>query len=131
MCHVLEKFKVEQDKIKIDSGENAIFEAKLDALNKRVIHLEQLLGNVMDLGVEIKSSVKKAKDPYVLIDRMADRLANLDGAAEDTTPIQTTTSSTTKEKETDSQQQQQQQQQSKSSNRVFGRKSGGRSRSKK
>eukprot|EP00934_Nitzschia_sp_Nitz4_P003373 Nitzschia sp. Nitz4//scaffold79_size90958//48909//50729//NITZ4_005028-RA/size90958-processed-gene-0.92-mRNA-1//1//CDS//3329558258//3363//frame0 len=83
IIHVLEKFKVEQDKIKIDSGENAIFEAKLDALNKRVIHLETMLGSVMDLGVELKASVKKAKDPYTLIDRLADRLSNLDNAAEE------------------------------------------------
>jgi ankyrin repeat protein len=82
IIHVLEKFKVEQDKIKIDAGENAIFEAKLDAMNKRVVHLEKLLGQVMDLGVEIKGSVKKAKDPFVLIDRMADRLATLDGSIE-------------------------------------------------
>jgi ankyrin repeat protein len=83
VIHVLEKFKVEQDKIKIDAGENAIFEAKLDAMNRRVVHLEKLLGQVMDLGVEIKGSVKKAKDPYVLIDRMADKLANLDGSIDD------------------------------------------------
>jgi len=85
IIHVLEKFKVEQDKIKIDSGENAIFEAKLDGLNKRVIQLEKMLGAAMDLGVEIKGSVKKAKDPYTLIDRMADKLANLDGAATEET----------------------------------------------
>lgn len=82
IIHVLEKFKVEQDKIKIDSGENAIFEAKLDALNKRVIQLEKMLGNAMDLGTELKASVKKAKDPYTLIDRIGDRLSNLDNAVE-------------------------------------------------
>lgn len=103
IIHVLEKFKVEQDKIKIDSGENAIFEAKLDALNKRVVHLERLLGNVMDLGVEMKGSVKKAKDPYILIDRIADRLANLDGPID--TDIRSETRSEAK------------------SSRVFGRKS--------
>jgi ankyrin repeat protein len=112
IIHVLEKFKVEQDKIKIDSGENAIFEAKLDALNKRVVHLEKLLGNVMDLGAEIKTSVKKAKDPYVLIDRMADRLANLDGSTDDST--------TARSKDTETK------------SRVFGRKSATRgTRSKK
>ncbi|KAL3924199.1 MAG: hypothetical protein SGILL_001190 [Bacillariaceae sp.] len=83
IIHVLEKFKVEQDKIKVDAGENAIFEAKLDAMNKRVVHLEKLMGQVMDLGVELKGSVKKAKDPYVLIDRLADRLANLDGSIDE------------------------------------------------
>ncbi|KAL3913283.1 MAG: hypothetical protein SGARI_000732 [Bacillariaceae sp.] len=88
IIHVLEKFKVEQDKIKVDAGENAIFEAKLDAMNKRVVHLEKLMGQVMDLGVEIKGSVKKAKDPYVLIDRIADRLANLDGSIDE--PISNT-----------------------------------------
>jgi ankyrin repeat protein len=81
IIHVLEKFKVEQDTIKLDSGENAVFEAKLDALNRRVIHLERMLGAAMDLGVEIKQSVKKAKDPYTLIDRIADRLSTLDGSS--------------------------------------------------
>jgi hypothetical protein len=111
IIHVLEKFKVEQDKIKIDSGENAIFEAKLDALNKRVVHMERLLGNVMDLGAEIKGSVKKAKDPYILINRIAERLANLDGA------VDHSTGGTSNETETKS--------------RVFGRKPAGRSRTKK
>jgi ankyrin repeat protein len=81
IIHVLEKFRVEQDKIKLDSGENAVLEAKLEALNKRVIHLERMLGSAMDLGVEIKQNIKKAKDPYSLIDRMADRLATLDGSS--------------------------------------------------
>ena len=81
IIHVLEKFRLEQDKIKIDSGENAVLEAKLEALNKRVIQLERMLGSAMDLGVEIKQSIKKAKDPYSLIDRMADRLATLDGSS--------------------------------------------------
>jgi ankyrin repeat protein len=112
IIHVLEKFKVEQDKIKIDSGENAIFEAKLDALNKRVINMEKMLGSAMDLGLEIKGSVKKAKDPYMLIDRIADRLANLDGAVDD--------SSAGRPKETETK-----------TSRVFGRKSGSRTRSKK
>jgi ankyrin repeat protein len=109
IIHVLEKFKVEQDKIKIDSGENAIFEAKLDALNKRVNHLEKLIGNVMDLGVELKGSVKKAKDPYVLIDRMADRLANLDGVVDDSTAAKSETKGS----------------------RVFGRKAGTRTKGRK
>jgi ankyrin repeat protein len=87
IIHVLEKFKVEQDKIKIDAGENAIFEAKLDAMNKRVVQLEKMLGQLMDLGVEIKGSVQKAKDPYGLIDRIADRLANLDGEIEESVTV--------------------------------------------
>ena len=78
IIQVLEKFKVEQDKIKVDSGENAVLEHKLDQLSKRVVVLEKLLANVMELGTDIKTSVKKAKDPYILIDKMADRLANLD-----------------------------------------------------
>jgi ankyrin repeat protein len=78
IIHVLEKFKIEQDKIKVDSGENAVLEQKLDQLNKRVVAMEKMLGSVMDLGAELKGSVKKAKDPYILIDMIADRLAGLD-----------------------------------------------------
>ena len=83
IIQVLEKFKVEQDKIKIDSGENAVVDAKLDHLGKRVIALEKILASVMDIGAELKGNVKKAKDPYVLIDKLADRLANLDVPAEE------------------------------------------------
>ena len=83
IIQVLEKFKVEQDKIKVDSGENAVLEHKLDQLSKRVVVLEKLLANVMEMGTDIKASVKKAKDPYILIDKMADRLANLDMPIED------------------------------------------------
>ncbi|KAL3940673.1 MAG: hypothetical protein SGBAC_004838 [Bacillariaceae sp.] len=88
IIHVLEKFKVGQDKIKNETGENAIIEAKLDALTRRVMHLEKLVGNAMDMGVEIKGCVNNAKDPYLLIDRMADRLANLD-VFEDLEPVAT------------------------------------------
>jgi len=80
MIQILQKFKVEQDKLQIKSGENSIFEAKLDAMNKRVAHLEKLLENVMDLGVEIKGDVRNAKDPYELIERIADGLITLDGS---------------------------------------------------
>ena len=83
IIQVLEKFKVEQDKIKVDSGENAVLEHKLDQLSKRVVVLEKLLANVMEIGSDIKASVKKAKDPYILIDKMADRLANLDMPVDD------------------------------------------------
>lgn len=86
VIHILEKFKAEQDQIMLDSGENAVFEAKLDALNKRVIQLEHMLGSAMDLGVELKQSVRKAKDPYTLIDRIADRLSTLDGSSPDVSP---------------------------------------------
>mmetsp|Transcript_14209 Transcript_14209/g.34260 ORF Transcript_14209/g.34260 Transcript_14209/m.34260 type:complete len:623 (-) Transcript_14209:1777-3645(-) len=82
IIHILEKFKVDQDKIMIEAGENTIFEAKLEAMNNRVAHLERLLGQVMEIGVEIKQNIKKARDPYVLIDHMADRLANLDEAVD-------------------------------------------------
>jgi len=92
MIQILQKFKVEQDKLQIKSGENSIFEAKLDAMNKRVAHLEKLLENVMDLGVEIKGDVRNAKDPYELIERIADGLITLDGST-----IVSTTSTTSNE----------------------------------
>ena len=76
--NILEKFKTEQDKIKIDCGENSYFDSKLDAMNKRVLRLEKLLGSVMEFGVELKGNVKTAKDPYTLIEKVADRLITLD-----------------------------------------------------
>jgi len=80
MIQILQKFKVEQDKLQIKSGENSIFEAKLDAMDRRVAHIERLLGNVIDIGVEIKGSVGNTKDPYELIEKIADRLITLDGS---------------------------------------------------
>jgi ankyrin repeat protein len=87
IIHVLEKFKLEQDKFKNSSGENSLFEAKLDQLNLRVAQLEKMLGSAMDLGSELKGSIKKAKDPYVLIDKIADRLAHLDVSIEESAEI--------------------------------------------
>ena len=58
--------------------------------------METLLGNVMDLGTELKANVKKAKDPYVLIDQLADRLSNLDlPAGEQSTMTATSTTTPT------------------------------------
>ena len=94
---VLEKFKAEQDKIKGDSSETTKLEQKLDQLSRRVVVMETLLGNVMDLGTELKANVKKAKDPYVLIDQLADRLSNLDlPAGEQSTKTATSTSTPTR-----------------------------------
>mmetsp|Transcript_25693 Transcript_25693/g.56345 ORF Transcript_25693/g.56345 Transcript_25693/m.56345 type:complete len:614 (+) Transcript_25693:95-1936(+) len=80
IIHILQKFKQEQDKLKADSGENCILEAKLEAMGTRVEHLEKLLRQVMDIGHEIKGGVKRGKDPIVLVNRLADRIIALDGS---------------------------------------------------
>mmetsp|Transcript_33572 Transcript_33572/g.79165 ORF Transcript_33572/g.79165 Transcript_33572/m.79165 type:complete len:483 (+) Transcript_33572:475-1923(+) len=79
IVQILQKFKKEQDKIQIQSGENYILEEKLDAMHKRVEHLEKLLEQVMEIGHEIKGSAKRGKDPYAVVNKLADRLITLDG----------------------------------------------------
>lgn len=78
IIEILQKFKVEQDKLQLESSENSVFEVKLEAMEKRVAHLEKLLGNVVDLGAEIKGNVGNVRDPHELIETIADRLITLD-----------------------------------------------------
>ena len=81
IINLLQQFKEEQDKIKKPSGENSVLERDLDAMNKRVEQLENMLGQVVNIGHELKSGVGKVRDPRVLIERLCDRLIALDGAA--------------------------------------------------
>mmetsp|Transcript_13061 Transcript_13061/g.30780 ORF Transcript_13061/g.30780 Transcript_13061/m.30780 type:complete len:613 (-) Transcript_13061:1593-3431(-) len=78
LIDVLKRFKQEHDKLKRQSGENAILEGRLEALDERMGKLENMLGQCVYLGYEIKSGVGKVKDPHVLIERIADRLIALD-----------------------------------------------------
>ena len=75
---VLEKFKMEQDKIKSDSGENVILESKLYAIMQRVLTLEQALNNVANLGKDLKENMKKSKDPNAVLSKFADKLSAID-----------------------------------------------------
>jgi len=77
---VLEKFKAEQDKIKVDNGENAILETKVAQLTQRVVSLEFALGEIANLGKELRFNAKKSKDPNLLLAKVADKLAALDVA---------------------------------------------------
>jgi len=80
IIHLLKKFKEEQDKIKHESGENTVLEAKLAATNDRVEYLERLIGQVVDAGHEIKSGLTRGKDSHSLMNKLADRLIGLDGS---------------------------------------------------
>mmetsp|Transcript_16321 Transcript_16321/g.37438 ORF Transcript_16321/g.37438 Transcript_16321/m.37438 type:complete len:614 (-) Transcript_16321:1710-3551(-) len=80
IIRILKKFQAEQEKIKKESDGNAILEAKLDAMNKRVEQMENLLEHVTDIGHELKAGVGRVKDPHILIERLADRLIALDGS---------------------------------------------------
>ncbi|VEU34611.1 unnamed protein product [Pseudo-nitzschia multistriata] len=78
IIHILKKFKEEHDKVKEKSGQTGISETKLDAMTKRVDHLEKLLGQVSDIGHEIKGGIKRGKDPLLLVNRLAEKLIALD-----------------------------------------------------
>lgn len=79
LIHILKKFKQEHDKVKMESGENANLETRMDIMDKRLGKLETMLGEVVYLGHEIKSGIGRVKNPHVLIERIADRLIALDG----------------------------------------------------
>jgi len=81
IVNVLEKFKKEQDKIKVDSGENGILEEKIGKLTDRVEQLEITLARVGDIGASIKHDIHKNKDPYDILEKMADKLLALDELA--------------------------------------------------
>lgn len=80
IVNVLEKFKKEQDKIKVDSGENGILESKIATLTDRVEHLELTLARVGDIGSSIKHDIHKNKDPYDILEKMADKLLSLEAS---------------------------------------------------
>lgn len=75
---VLEKFKLQQDKIKTENGENAALEAKLSLMTTRVIALEQALSTVANLGKDLKYNAKKSKDPTALLEKFAEKLSTID-----------------------------------------------------
>lgn len=78
IVNVLEKFKKEQDKIKVDSGENGILEQKITKLTDRVETLEMTLARVGDIGASIKHDIHKNKDPYDILEKMAEKLLALE-----------------------------------------------------
>lgn len=75
---VLEKFKLEQDKIKVSSEENSAVEAKLAAMTERVLALEASIASMANLGKDLKANMKKTKDPLSLLSRFADKLSSID-----------------------------------------------------
>lgn len=82
IIQILEKFKTEQDRIKKETGENSLLEKQLDIMDKRVEHLENMLAAVVNLGHELKGGIGRTRD-HRLIERLADRLIELDGSPVD------------------------------------------------
>jgi ankyrin repeat protein len=83
---VLEQFKKEQDKIKVDSGENAAMESQVNGLVDKVSQLEKTLAKVVDFGKDLKHDLKKNKDVTDVLDRFADKLIGL-GGKDSKTPL--------------------------------------------
>mmetsp|Transcript_30013 Transcript_30013/g.45517 ORF Transcript_30013/g.45517 Transcript_30013/m.45517 type:complete len:604 (-) Transcript_30013:102-1913(-) len=82
---VLEKFKVEQDQLKVDCEENIILDSKLSQMTLKIQALEATIAAVANLGKDLKTDMKKSKDPHVLLARFADKLSNIDSNIEATT----------------------------------------------
>jgi len=82
---VLEKFKKEQDKIKLESGENSALEAEVSSLRDKVDNLERTLGKMVSLGEDMKRDLKKHAATDVLT-KFADKLSVL-GAKNSKAPL--------------------------------------------
>lgn len=77
---VLQKFKKENDKTKGDSGGNnssSVSEERVAQLENQVAALEKTLGKVAVLGRDMKSALRKKKDPGEVLDKFADDLVGL------------------------------------------------------
>mmetsp|Transcript_8255 Transcript_8255/g.12914 ORF Transcript_8255/g.12914 Transcript_8255/m.12914 type:complete len:609 (-) Transcript_8255:50-1876(-) len=84
---VLEKFKLEQDQLKVDCEENIVVDAKLSQMNVKIQALEATLAAVANLGKDLKVDMKKTKDPLVLLARFAEKLSNVEsGIVSDLNP---------------------------------------------
>jgi ankyrin repeat protein len=75
VIQVLRKFKTKHDATQpVEHVGNA---AKFSALESKIVALEKTLGKVALLGKEMKSAIKKKKDPTEVLDRFADDLIYL------------------------------------------------------
>lgn len=70
---VLTKFKKEHDAMRVDDD----IDDKIDALESKIASLERTLGKVALLGKEMKSSLRKKKDPTIVLEDFANDLIYL------------------------------------------------------
>eukprot|EP00548_Thalassiothrix_antarctica_P006573 CAMPEP_0194130012 /NCGR_PEP_ID=MMETSP0152-20130528/1185_1 /TAXON_ID=1049557 /ORGANISM="Thalassiothrix antarctica, Strain L6-D1" /LENGTH=628 /DNA_ID=CAMNT_0038824419 /DNA_START=65 /DNA_END=1951 /DNA_ORIENTATION=- len=103
---VLEKFKLEQDEIKVGCEENAVLDAKLAEMSNRLAVLESTISSIAYLGRELKANVKKTKNPQKMLSEFAEKLSSIDigignnpSIAEETSIFSTSSSSPADEKE--------------------------------
>jgi len=80
---VLKKHKRQHDKLTGGGGdENAVRQdGEIHALRSRVKSLEKTLAGVIDLGNDIKKSLRKGRDAEVVLDKFADKLSKLEVGA--------------------------------------------------
>jgi len=74
ILNILIKFKKQQDRLKKENGDMP----DIEAMNKRMEHLESMLQHVVALGHELKDGVGRVRNSKDLIEHMADRLIALD-----------------------------------------------------
>ena len=75
---VLTKFKKEIDKSK-GGDKNQATEERVETLENQIVALEKTLGKVALLGKELKTSLRKKKDAFEVLDQFADDLISLGG----------------------------------------------------
>ena len=76
---VLTKFKKELDKNKGVDVRNKATDERVEVLENQILALEKTLGKVALLGKELKSSLRKKKDAFEVLDQFADDLICLGG----------------------------------------------------
>jgi ankyrin repeat protein len=81
LIQVLEKFKSDQDKIKMENGDNAEVENKLATMQQRITSLEDTFASLATLGKELRHNIKNKKDKveiWALMEKFAEKLGGLE-----------------------------------------------------
>lgn len=83
----LEKFKADQDKLKVDCDDSAETSIQLSVMKQRIMSLEQALHTVANLGRDLKHNMKKTDDAHALLGKFADKLSTIDAGIHESPAI--------------------------------------------
>jgi len=83
---LLQKFKKEQDKKKVENGENAELDSTVTVLQDKITQLERSLAKVSEIGKDMRHDLRRGKDPADVLEKFADKLIEL-GSSKSKTPL--------------------------------------------
>lgn len=87
---LLENFKETHDKNTLENGDfGGDSEGKIYLLQEKVNHLESALSKIGDIGKDIKSELRRGRDPEEVLEDLADRFLLLSKSSRSATPLKT------------------------------------------